>query len=377
MKSTRAQDLEFLQRAAKIALRGHGGAEPNPLVGCLVVSPKAEIIGWGYHRQCGTEHAEVHALRRAGSDARGATAYITLEPCNHDGRTPPCTRALIEAGVRRVVIARRDPNPIAQGGMEILHEAGIETDLVDGCELAKSITDHFVHRVQTGLPWIIAKWAQTLDGYVATRTGDSQWLSGPASRKMVHRQRGRVDAIITGIGTVRSDDPMLTARDVRRRRTAQRVVVDPSMSIPLESQLVQSAVEFPTIVACHEHALTGEPNQRKKLEAAGVVLLGVPGEGKELCLKSMLQKLSLDFDITTVLTEAGPNLLGRLLQQNLINDAWVFVTPRLFGDSTARSCIEGLSVDKLTEGREMQLLSQRRRGDDCILHYRFPTTDEH
>ena len=239
-------DLRYLHIAARLALRGHGGTEPNPIVGCLIVSPRDEIVGWGYHRQCGQAHAEVHALGRAGPRAAGATAYITLEPCNHFGRTPPCTEALIKAGVAKVVIARRDPNPIAAGGLDRLREAGIEVVIADDCELAMRITDGFARRVRSGLPWVIAKWAQTLDGRIATGSGESRWISNEASRRMVHRERGRVDAILTGIGTVLSDDPLLTARDVRIRRVARRIVIDPHLKTPLDAKLVQTADRFPT-----------------------------------------------------------------------------------------------------------------------------------
>src|SRR5262245_42932667 len=207
--STEQIDIAHLRTAARLALRGRGGVEPNPMVGCVIVSapPRSEVVGWGYHRRVGGPHAEIVALRRAGPKARGGTMYCTLEPCSHVGRTPPCTAAIIEARIARVVTARRDPNPIAAGGLDCLRDAGIAIEGTDACEAAIAVSDPFAHRVRSGLPWVIAKWAQTADGKVATRPphNESQWISSEASRMLVHRERGRVDAIVTGIGTVLRD----------------------------------------------------------------------------------------------------------------------------------------------------------------------------
>ncbi|MHC4992472.1 MAG: bifunctional diaminohydroxyphosphoribosylaminopyrimidine deaminase/5-amino-6-(5-phosphoribosylamino)uracil reductase RibD, partial [Planctomycetota bacterium] len=191
-------DTDFLAMAARLALRGRGGAEPNPMVGCVIAASSGEVVGWGYHRRCGGPHAEIEALRRAGARSAGATAYVTLEPCNHTGRTGPCTEALIEAGVRRVVYARKDPGVPAGGGGERLRAAGIEADLCATCPDAITVSEPYVHRVRTGLPWITAKWAQTADGRIATSSGESQWISNAASRVLVHRRRGHSDAVLTG-----------------------------------------------------------------------------------------------------------------------------------------------------------------------------------
>lgn len=368
-----SRDLDYLRIAARLALRGHGGAEPNPLVGCLLVSPRNETVGWGYHRKCGQAHAEIVALNRAGGRAAGATAYVTLEPCNHHGRTPPCTEALIAAGVKRVVIARRDPNPIAAGGLDRLRDAGIEVVIADHCDQAMRITDGFARRVRAGLPWVIAKWAQTLDGRIATRTGQSQWISNPASRRLVHRQRGRVDAILTGIGTVLSDDPMLTARDVRVRRVARRVVVDPQLKTPLESKLVMTANEFPTTIACLTSTAESRADIATEMRAAGVEVVGIDHEGAdpgELPLGALLRELVERHETSNIMVEAGPGLLGRLFAQHLVNDAWVFIAPLVLGDEQATPCISGLTTPQLTAGTSMRLLNTRRRGSDLVLHYR-------
>lgn len=364
------EDRRFLRRAARLALRGHGGAEPNPMVGCIVTARSGDVVGWGYHRRCGDAHAEVHALRMAGSAARGATAYVTLEPCNHTGRTPPCAEALVAAGVARVVIGRRDPHPDAAGGAERLRKAGLSVDVLDDDPFVTSITDPFVHRVRTGLPWVTAKWAQTVDGRIATRTGESRWISSAASRRLVHRERGRVDAILTGIGTVIADDPMLTARDVRIRRTARRVVIDPKLQMPLEARLMQKANEYPTTIACHETLLEAGAEKARLVHEAGVELIGIPLDGEALPLEPVLRALADRHDATNVLVEAGAGLLARLFEQQLVNDVWVFIGPRLLGDERALPAVRGRAAPSLGDAVPFRLLEQRRRGDDIVARYR-------
>lgn len=363
-------DEAHMTAAARLALRGRGGAEPNPPVGCLIVSPDGAVAGWGYHRLFGGPHAEIHALKRARDRARGATAYVTLEPCSHMGKTPPCTEALIAAAVARVVIARRDPNPIAAGGVERLRAAGIHVDLLPDCESAIAVTDPFAHRVRSGLPWVIAKWAQTLDGRIATRDGQSQWISGETSRRMVHRERGRVDAIVTGIGTVLADDPMLTARDVRVRRIARRVVIDPMLKTPPDAKIVMTARDVPTIIACDEKAIESGTSGGAKLQAAGVELIGLPVESGELSLAPLMRRLVEEHDTTNVLVEAGPRLLAHLFKQRLIKEAWVFIAPLLLGDDQAASCLTGREAPRLTDGLKLKLITHRTRGADAVLRYR-------
>lgn len=370
MSSRLDDDRRYLQMAVRLALRGHGGAEPNPLVGCVIVSRGGEIVGWGYHRRYGGPHAEIDALKRAGNRAPDSTVYLTLEPCNHTAKTGPCSEALIEAGVRRVVYARDDPSPDAAGGAERLRAAGIETQLVTNCPGAIAVSDPFVHRVKTGLPWVIAKWAQTLDGRIATRTGKSRWISNDRSRRMVHRERGRVDAILTGIGTVLADDPLLTARDVRQRRVAKRVVINPSLAIPLDARLVTSLDQAPTIMVCDEAVLQSQASKAAQLRDRGVELLGVPATEGRLELSKALGRLSQRYDVSTILVEAGAGLLGELFQQRLVNEAWVFVAPTLWADEQAYPCLRGRTVDGVTDGFRLILQDAHVRGGDVVLRYR-------
>ncbi len=359
-------DHQYMDAAARLALRGQGGAEPNPLVGCVIVQPGDGVVGWGYHRQCGGPHAEIHALRRAAGRAAGATVYVTLEPCNHTGRTGPCADALIDAGVRRVVYACGDPGPDSGGGAERLRSAGIAVEQLDGCRAAVEVTRPFVRRIRTGLPWIVAKWAQTLDGRVATYTGESKWISSRASRHLVHAKRGRVDAILTGIGTVRTDDPQLNARSVRVRRVAKRVVIDPALDTPLDSRLVATARTLPTLIVgdAAEHA-----ERAALLGERGVVVVPVATTHGHLNLETALRELVARHEISTVLTEAGPGLLGRLFAQRLVNEAWVFIAPLLLSDEQALPCVRGLTVERLTDGHRLDLWNVRRRGDDVVLRY--------
>jgi diaminohydroxyphosphoribosylaminopyrimidine deaminase/5-amino-6-(5-phosphoribosylamino)uracil reductase len=366
------RDDHYLRMAARLALRGHGGAEPNPLVGSVIVAPNGQVIGWGYHRRCGGPHAEIIALRRAGNLASGATLYCTLEPCNHTGRTPPCVDSIIEARIKRIVIARRDPNPIAGGGLERLRAAGIEAAVNEGCEQAIAVSEPFAYRVRSGLPWVTAKWAQTLDGKIATRSphGESQWISSEASRRMVHRERGRVDAILTGIGTLLKDDPMLTARGVRVRRIARRVVIDPRLRTPLDSKIISTAHVAPITIVFSKTAVQAEIEPAKGFKDLGVELLDWEAPADELPLGPVLRELTAHHDLTNVLVEAGSGLLSRLFRQKLVNEAWVFVGPMLLGDDQAASAVAGMNVQRLSEGAKLKLLELRRRGCDVIARYR-------
>jgi diaminohydroxyphosphoribosylaminopyrimidine deaminase/5-amino-6-(5-phosphoribosylamino)uracil reductase len=368
--ASQPDDLRHLRHAARLALRGHGGAEPNPLVGCVIVSPAGRVVGWGYHRQCGQAHAERVALARAGDAAAGATAYVTLEPCSHTGRTPPCTDALVAAKVARVVMARKDPNPIAAGGAAQLAAAGIRVDYCDDCREAVEVSDAFVQRIRSGLPWVVAKWAQTIDGRIATREGESKWISSPASRALLHRERGRVDVILTGIGTVLRDDPTLTARRVRLRRAARRVLIDPKLEIPLESRLLSTILLAPLTIACHESAIVNEAAKMRQLHGMGVEIIPLSGSPLAMPLAPLLRELVVRHEAATVLVESGGGLLGRLFEQRMVNEAWVFVAPLLFGDDQAMGCVRGLTVRRLTDGQELSLRSIRRRADDVILRYR-------
>lgn len=378
---------ELLTRAVRMASRGHGGAEPNPMVGCVIADHDGRVIADGYHRRCGGPHAEVDALAAAGERARGAIALVTLEPCNHHGRTGPCSEALADAGVAEVIYAVSDPNPLAKGGAARLLERGIRAFHVPHAA-ADELALPFLKRVRTGLPWISAKWAQSIDGAVALANGDSQWFSGARSRRMVHRERGRVDAILTGIGTVLEDDPRLTARDVRVVRAPRRIVFDPDARTPLDANVLQTPIQPPTQTAIQTLTVGAQDPAAqtatilvdlssstdaaflRRVEAltargATIVPLG-RGGAIEPALRALAQQ-----GVATILVESGGGLVGRLLQENLLDEAWVFVAPLLVADDVARRSARGLAPEVLAAIPRARLLSVRRRGADALLHYRW------
>ena len=355
---------ELMDRAVRLAARGHGGAEPNPMVGCVIVDDAGSVIAEGFHRRCGGPHAEVEALRTAGERARGATALVTLEPCAHRGRTGPCTDALHDAGVARVIYAVADPNPLAAGGGARLVASGVAAEFVPH-EGARELALPFIKRVETGLPWISAKWAQSIDGAIALANGDSKWLSCARSRRMVHRERGRVDAILTGIGTVVADDPQLTARGVRVHRAAARIVFDPAVRTPPDAKVCDSSA--PTILLASESLDPAAAHRADELVARGVRVLRLgPGD----TMREPLQLLAKE-GVARVLVEAGGGVVGRLLRERILDEAWVFIAPLVIGDDLSRRSVRGLTPTVLAEVERARLLSVRKRGTDALLHYRW------
>lgn len=371
-------ERRLLDRAARLALRGGGLVEPNPMVGAIIVRDGV-VIGAGHHRRFGGAHAERDAIadcRRRGFDPRGGTMVVTLEPCSGAGKQPPCTDAIVEAGIADVIYAARDPHPKGQGGAAALGARGVRAVFCAESPLATGVSAPFRHWVTTGRPWVIAKWAQTIDGRVATRTGESKWISGEASRRRVHRLRARVDAIITGIGTVATDDPMLTARDVRVRRVARRVVADNDLDIALDAALVRSARDIPLTVCClADLAASGILRaKREALERAGVEVLGVPHgtDVHRLDPAAMLTLLHERHGVCTAMLESGPGLTGSFLEADLINEAVVYVAPMMLGDELAASVAVGRVAESLRAGKRFDLWRVRSVGDDVEITYRRP-----
>lgn len=348
-----------MRRALELAALGLGRVEPNPLVGC-VIAQGAEIIGEGWHRQYGGPHAEVEALTVAGPRAAGATVYVTLEPCCHFGKTPPCTQALIAAGVRRVVAAMADPFAAVAGrGAEQLRTAGIDVEL-GLCEPeARSLNAPYLKLLSSGKPWVLAKWAMTLDGKLATRTGQSRWISGDESRRRAHELRGRVDAIIIGSGTAAADDPLLTARPPGPRQ-AVRVVVDSAARLSPESQLARTAREVPVIVAASRDASAAN---RHRLQSAGCEVLALSATRHGQRLDELLAELGRR-RMTNVLVEGGSRLLGNLLDLGQIDEVHVFVAPRLFGGAESLTPIAGLGVESPASALALSDVRWCRLGDD-------------
>ena len=330
--------VEAMSRAIELARRGIGFVEPNPAVGAVLVADDGRVLGEGWHERFGGPHAEVLALAAAGSSARDATLYVTLEPCCHFGQTPPCSRAVIAAGIRRVVVATVDPAAhVNGGGIAELRAAGIDVEVGLMAREARRLIAPFAKLMTTGLPWVHAKWAMTLDGKIASKTGSSRWITNDASRAIVHQLRGRMDAILVGIGTVLADDPALTARPPGPR-TPARIVLDSSGNTPLESQLVRTARETPTIVVTTVHADT---ERCSALRAAGVrVLMIEPGSTGHPDLKVLLAELGHQ-RLTNVLVEGGGQVLGAFFDLNLIDEVHAFIAPKLIGGANAPSPLMG------------------------------------
>lgn len=337
-------DAWHMARALELARQGQGHVEPNPMVGC-VVAHGAEIVGEGWHRRFGGPHAEVEALAVAGPHARGATLYVTLEPCCHHGKTPPCTQAVIAAGIGRVVIAQLDPFPQVNGrGAAELRSAGLE--VYDGvlADEARALNAPYLKRLATSRPWVIAKWAMTLDGRLATRSGHSQWISNDRSRAVAHGLRGRVDAVLVGRGTVEADDPLLTARPAGPR-VATRVVLDSQGRLSSTSQLVRTAGDVPVIVAT---ALDVPEREQARLTEAGCEVIPCAGAHPAARLRTLLAELGKR-QMTNVLVEGGALLLGTLLDERLIDEVHVFIAPKLVGGTTAPGPIAGQGVGRMDE----------------------------
>ncbi len=335
-------DEAWMRRALELAERGRGHVEPNPLVGAVVVRD-GRLVGEGWHRRYGQAHAEVNALDAAGDAARGATLYVTLEPCCHHGKTPPCTDAVLRAGVRRVVACMADPFPAVAGqGMELLRAAGVAVE-VGLCEAeARRLNAPYLTLLAAGRPYIHAKWAMTLDGKIATRTGDSRWISNEESRRRVHQLRGRMDAVLVGIGTALADDPQLTARPPGPR-TAVRVVLDRSGRLPPAGRLASSARETPVLVvtagAAHENVAT--------LRECGCEVLDMPGAGG-VDVGALLAEMGRR-RYTNVLVEGGAGVLGSFRDAGAIDEVHVFISPRLAGGAGARPAMAGRGAGQLAE----------------------------
>lgn len=358
----------FMRQALRLAAKGRGFTSPNPMVGALLVQQGA-VIGQGFHERVGAPHAEVNALRNAGDQARGATLYVTLEPCNHHGRTPPCTRAVLEAGVARVFIGMLDPNPrVSGGGTQFLQSQGVQV-LTGVLETeCRQINQAFIKHMTTGMPLVTLKAATTLDGRIATRSGDSRWISSPVSRRFVHRLRCELDAILVGIGTALSDDPMLTARDVRKPcRQPVRVILDRDLRLPLTSQLVTTVELAPVWVACHEAAL---PQKRQALIDAGVEVLVLPSGEHGVDLGALLLELGRR-GISSLLVEGGGRVLGAFLEEHLADEFHFFYAPKILGDPEAVPLVSGKPRQLMDEALPVFDLRMRCSGGDALLSGRF------
>jgi diaminohydroxyphosphoribosylaminopyrimidine deaminase/5-amino-6-(5-phosphoribosylamino)uracil reductase len=365
------EDIKYMRRALALAGRGGGFVHPNPLVGAVVVK-EGRVVGEGWHERHGEAHAERNALRACAGETAGATLYVTLEPCCHQGKTPPCTGAIIASGVTRVVVALEDPNPLVAGkGIELLRAAGIAVEVGLEASAAREQNRVFLKYITTRRPWVILKTAMTLDGKIATRSGDSRWITGEEAREMVHELRSACMAVVAGIGTVLADDPMLNARPAGRAACQPaRVVVDSSARLPLESRLAQTAREFPTIVM----HLPGAPAARlEALRAAGVETRACGERDGRVEIDDMCRRLG-ESGIDSLLLEGGGELNHAFLAARQVDEVIAFVAPRIFGGATARTPVGGPGVERASEAIELLSLETGMAGRDVVIRGKLKQT---
>ena len=356
------EDCRFMRRAMELADRGKGFVNPNPLVGAVVVK-EGRIIGEGWHEFYGGLHAERNAFKNCTEDTRGAALYVTLEPCCHYGKTPPCTDIVIEKGIARVVVGLTDPNPLVAGkGIEKLRNAGIEVVVGIEQELLREQNRIFLKYITTKQPWVALKTAMTLDGKIATVEEDSKWVTAEAARLRVHQMRSEYRGILVGAGTVRADDPLLNCRLEDKHRQPVRIVVCTKADIALDSQLVRTAREYPLIVAY----TAAEEEVLKELWKAGVrTLLCARKEGK-VALKDMLNKLG-ELGIDSLLLEGGGELNYTFLQENLVDEVFAFIAPKLIGGREAKTPVEGKGFGRMSDAVVLQDLQAEKIGMDFLI----------
>ena len=366
MPETVSKESEYMRRAIALAKNGEGRTNPNPLVGAVLVKNN-EIIGEGFHQKYGGLHAEREALKNCeenGNSAEGATLYVTLEPCCHFGKQPPCTQAIVEAGIRRVVVGSRDPNPLVHGkGNSFLREQGIEVTedfLKDECDALNPI---FFHYISTRTPYVALKYAMTADGKTASKTGKSKWITGEKSRLFVHQLRNRYSCILAGIGTVLSDNPLLTSR-IPGGRNPVRIICDSKLRIPLDCNIVKTAKEIPTIIACCQ-----ENEKKSALEKSGCEVLCLPGKtGVDLKkLTKTLGERSLD----SVLIEGGSEIHYSALEAGIVQHIYAFTAPKIFGGK-AKTPVGGEGIDFPENCFQLELERIEKIGDDILAEYNVP-----
>ncbi|UOF89882.1 bifunctional diaminohydroxyphosphoribosylaminopyrimidine deaminase/5-amino-6-(5-phosphoribosylamino)uracil reductase RibD [Fodinisporobacter ferrooxydans] len=366
-------DQEYMEFAIQLAQTARGRTSPNPLVGAVLVKDN-RIVGFGAHLKAGTPHAEVHAVRMAGDEVQGSTLYVTLEPCSHFGRTPPCADLVVQSGIRSVHIAMADPNPLVAGsGIRRIQEAGIPV-FVGLCEAsARIMNEVFIKNMTTQLPFVAVKTAATLDGKIATATGDSKWITGEEARRFVHQLRDQFDGIMVGVGTVMQDNPQLTTRLPEGGRNPLRIVVDPNLRAVASnpSLHVFDTKLAPAAVLCREDLCNSQA--ARQLRSMGCQIIGLPmreGQPNVLDLEYGLRKLWQEHHLASILVEGGSALNGHLLQQSLIDKLFLFYAPKLIGASAAPGSFGGMGVETVQEAWCVKQMEIKQLGRDlCLIGY--------
>jgi len=360
------RDEFYMNKAIELARKAKGRTSPNPMVGAILVK-NGKIIGKGYHRKAGLAHAEVEAIRDAGANAAGATLYVTLEPCSTFGKTPPCTDLIRISGIIKVRIAAKDPNPVnANKGIRFLRKSGIEVEVGILEKEAKAVNIVFEKFMRTGLPFVTAKVAQSLDGKIATATGESKWITGLDSRRFVHKLRAEVDAVLVGINTVLKDDPLLTNRLYNRsRKQPIRIVLDSKLKIPQESRLFSRNSQDVILATTNSAPL----KKRKFFKESGVKILVTRDNKGKVDLKDLMKKLAR-MNITHILVEGGSEVLGSFFRANLVDRALFFISPKVIGGKGAPSSVMGEGITKLNFAKKLKETRITRFKEDILVEGR-------
>ncbi|MFN2339981.1 MAG: bifunctional diaminohydroxyphosphoribosylaminopyrimidine deaminase/5-amino-6-(5-phosphoribosylamino)uracil reductase RibD [Halanaerobium sp.] len=373
MQDFSINDQKYMARAIKLAILGEGSASPNPMVGAVVVNA-GEIVGEGYHRQYGGPHAEVIALDQAGEKAKGAVLFVTLEPCSHYGKTPPCAKKIIESGIKRVEVAMVDPNPkVAGRGLEMLREAGVKVELGLFEEEAKKINEVFLKYIKSDYPFIFLKKAQTLDGYIASKSGDSKWITNSKARIEGHKLRHKVDAIMVGIGTVLADNPSLTARlEDKDAIDPLRIILDPLLEIPLTAKIINQDSTADTLIITSSsfppaRAAEAQKKKEKLLKNDKVKIMSFETNTENYFdLRELLKSLH-DQEISSILVEGGAKLSHTFLNQNLVDKFYYFIAPKIYGGSDGVASFCGSGPELMSDSIELKVIEQKNLGDNLLL----------
>ncbi|SIR04821.1 bifunctional diaminohydroxyphosphoribosylaminopyrimidine deaminase/5-amino-6-(5-phosphoribosylamino)uracil reductase RibD [Halanaerobium kushneri] len=372
MQDFSIDDQKYMARALNLARQGEGSTSPNPMVGAVVVK-NGEIIGEGFHHKYGGPHAEVYALQAAGGAAAGADIYVNLEPCSHYGKTPPCAQKLIDSGIKRAVIAMIDPNPeVAGRGIKMLREAGIKVEVGLLEEKAQRLNESFLKYIQSDYPFVYLKKAQTLDGYIASSTGDSKWITNSRARLEGHRLRHRVDAIMVGIGTVLADNPSLTARlEAKNGIDPLRIILDPMLDIPMDARVINQKSRADTLIICAENfppARAVEALEKKEILAQKEkvqVMSFKTGADNYFRLKDLLQTLH-DHKISSILVEGGARLSHTFLKEKLVDKFYYFIAPKIYGGSDGIAAFWGSGPKMMADAVELKIIEQKNLGDNLL-----------
>ncbi len=368
-------DRDFMKMALALAKKGVGFTSPNPVVGAVVVKDGA-VVGKGYHRKAGGPHAEVEALRDAGALSKGATLFVTLEPCHHFGRTPPCTRAILEGGIRRVVAAMADPNPaVTGGGLDFLRRKGLETVVGILEDRARLLNEAYIKYVLTRRPFVTAKCAATLDGRLATRTGDSRWVTGPKARNHVHRMRHAADAILVGVGTVKKDDPRLTTRIAGKKVSHPlRIILDTRFRLPEAAKVLRDTTDSDTLIVIGE-SYKKNPRvlaKKERIEKAGVQVMATPTRAGGIDLDRLMDRLGAR-GVTSLLIEGGSRVLASAFSCRIVDKIAFFFAPKILGGDDGYPICRGSGPQRMAEALSVERIRLRRFGDDVMIEGYMPS----